>query len=140
MKLFENTNIPLLAKALGAYSLRHKVIASNVANINTVGYRRQQVSFEEQLTGMLQQSEPQLARTDTRHLSGLASPVEIGSPRMNEAVGETGEGDPYASGVNDVDIDAEMAELAQNQIRFKFAARLLSNAFQGIQKSIRGQL
>ena len=46
--------------------------------------------------------------------------------------------DPLASGVNNVDLDGEMAELAKNQIRYKFAARLIGDTFRGIQKSIRG--
>ena len=47
-------------------------------------------------------------------------------------------GDPLASGVNNVDLDHEMTELAKNQIRFRFAARLMADTFRGIQKSIRG--
>jgi flagellar basal body rod protein FlgB len=39
-----------------------------------------------------------------------------------------------------VDIDREMTELAKNQIQFKFASKLLSQAFQAIEKSIRGQV
>jgi len=46
--------------------------------------------------------------------------------------------DQLKSGINDVDVDSEMAELAKNQIRFKYASRLLSDSFRGIQKSIRG--
>jgi flagellar basal body rod protein FlgB len=45
-----------------------------------------------------------------------------------------------ASGFNDVDIDHEMAELAKNQIRFKFGARIMGEMFKGIQKAIRGTL
>jgi flagellar basal body rod protein FlgB len=33
-----------------------------------------------------------------------------------------------------------MAELAKNQIRFKFSSRLLGDAFKGMQKAIRGTL
>jgi flagellar basal body rod protein FlgB len=47
-------------------------------------------------------------------------------------------GQGIASGVNGVDIETEMAELAKNQIRFKYAAKLLGEQFRGIQKSIRG--
>jgi flagellar basal body rod protein FlgB len=46
---------------------------------------------------------------------------------------------PNRSGVNDVDIDNEMAELAKDQIQFRFAARMITDVFRGIQKSIRGQ-
>jgi flagellar basal body rod protein FlgB len=49
-------------------------------------------------------------------------------------------GDPLASGINSVDIDQEMAELAKNQIRYKFSARLIGEAFRALQMSIRGSL
>jgi flagellar basal body rod protein FlgB len=46
--------------------------------------------------------------------------------------------DDQTNGVNNVDLDNEMAELAKNQIRFKFSSRLIADAFRGIQRSIRG--
>ena len=40
--------------------------------------------------------------------------------------------------MNNVDLDQEMAELAKNQIRFRFSTRILGDSFRGLQKSIRG--
>jgi flagellar basal-body rod protein FlgB len=48
------------------------------------------------------------------------------------------QGDATASGMNNVDLDQEMAELAKNQIRFRFSTRILGDTFRGLQKSIRG--
>ena len=42
---------------------------------------------------------------------------------------------PYAQAA----IPETLAELAKDQIHFRFAARMISDAFKGIQKSIRGQ-
>jgi flagellar basal body rod protein FlgB len=47
-------------------------------------------------------------------------------------------GESTDNGANNVNIDHEMAELAKNQIRFKFASKLLGDSFRGLQKSIRG--
>lgn len=137
--LFDKTKIPLLSKALGAYSLRHKVIASNIANIGTVGYRSQSVTFEEELAGAMQGSSLSGTQTDPRHIPIATRALSQVVPRVVESNNLASE-DPMASGVNNVDIDYEMAELAKNQIRFKLAARLLADTFKGIQKSIRGQL
>lgn len=49
----------LLARLVDASSLRHRVIAQNVANVNTPGYHRRDVSFE----GALARELPQSART-----------------------------------------------------------------------------
>jgi flagellar basal-body rod protein FlgB len=140
MKMFEDTKIPILSKALSAYTMRHKAISSNIANITTVGYHTQSVSFEDRLSGAMTGQQVVGATTNPEHLPVGSSQIQNTSPSIVESdlAGE-GETDPTASGLNDVDIDREMTELAKNQLRFKFASRLLSESFRGLQKSIRGQ-
>ena len=138
MKIFEDTKIPLLAKALDAYSLRHKAIASNIANIGTEGYQTQSVSFEDQLSGVLSGSLAETAVTDPHHLKSDPVRLNQASPTISDN-SLNGDADPLASGLNDVDIDKEMTELAKNQLRFKFASKLLGESFRALQKSIRGQ-
>jgi len=133
MKLFESTRIPFLGKALDAYSLRNRVIAGNIANVETPGFVAKQVTFEEQLAGAMNGTSLAMAQTNERHLG----PSAPGLPDAS-IVTPSPAGDPLASGVNGVDIETEMAELAKNQLRFKYAAKLLGEQFRGIQKSIRG--
>lgn len=140
MKIFDNTKIPVLSKALNAYALRHKAISSNIANIATVGYRTQSVSFEEQLTGVITSSQVETATTNPNHMRASVAQIDQASPVLIDATRDGDiDVDPTASGVNDVDIDREMTELAKNQLRFKFASRLLGDSFRSLQKSIRGQ-
>ena len=140
MKMFDDTNIPLLSKALSAYTLRHKAISSNIANITTVGYHSQNVSFEDQLNGALSGQQLTGTTTNPDHLPVGASNFQNSSPSIVETgLDGSEEVDPTASGINDVDIDREMTELAKNQLRFKFASKLLGESFRGLQKSIRGQ-
>jgi flagellar basal-body rod protein FlgB len=132
MKLFESTRIPFLGKALDAYALRHKVIAGNVANIETPGFVAKKVTFEEQLAGAMQGSVIPMAVTSERHMPGAGVQMpdaEIVTPR---------DADLLASGINGVDIDNEMAELAKNQIRYKFAAKMMGEQFRALQKAIKG--
>lgn len=139
MKLFESTKIPVLNRALEAYALRHKTIATNLANIATPGYRAKAVQFEEALAGAMQQGGMSGVRTSPNHLPVGGAEVAQSQPQVVEESDESGlAGDPMASGVNNVDLDHEMSELAKNQIRFRFSARLLAESFRGIQKSIRG--
>ncbi|MFA6540981.1 MAG: flagellar basal body rod protein FlgB [Bacteroidota bacterium] len=141
MNFLENTKIPILAKALDAYTLRHKVISSNIANIGTPGYRAKSVEFEDALHSAMSGQQIIGEVTNRSH-------IEIGIPTVgqsdminvvDENPGTLNEED-MKSGINDVDIDNEMAQLAKNQIRFKYASRLLSESFRGIQKSIKGTL
>lgn len=139
MKLFESTRIPALSRALDAYALRHRVIAENIANVETKGYRSKVVAFEKELAEAMGGSGVAGARTDPRHLplGGFSG----GGPAAHiEEADSPPDGGGPASGINQVDIDREMTELATNQVRFRFAARLLGETFRGIQKSIRGQV
>lgn len=143
MKLFDKTNIPLLEKALDVYSLRSRVSALNIANINTPGYTAKRVAFEEEFSKALRQNQGNtgVEMTHKNHI-----PIQSGQPNgvrlrgIGEGQGRSTMPDEAASGVNNVDIDQEMAELAKNQIRFKFATQMISGRFKGLQKSIRGQL
>jgi flagellar basal-body rod protein FlgB len=139
VKIFEKTRIPLLTNALKAYSMRHKVIASNIANVATPGYKAQRVSFEEKLAAARNEHILQGAQTHEKHFTLVRSAIGAATPHVVEAE-QTASADSFMSGVNSVDIDREMGELAENQFRYRFAARMLANTFQGIQKSIRGQL
>jgi flagellar basal-body rod protein FlgB len=139
LKLFDSTKVPVLSRALEAYALRHKTIASNLANITTGGYNAKVVKFEEQLAGALQQSELVGTRTHKDHMPiGEANILGVQPEIVEQSRANVPSGDQLASGTNNVDIDNEMAELAKNQIRFRYCARLLAETFKGIEKSIRG--
>lgn len=137
MRLFDGTKIPVLNRALDAYALRQRVIAENLANIATPGYKTRSVKFEEELSGALQTGVIPGMTTDPRHMPIGAETAGATTPTVQTSpVGE--QTDALASGVNNVDLDQEMAELAKTQLRFRFAARLIGDTFRGIQKSIRG--
>ena len=139
MTMFDETKVPLLTKALDVYSLRHKVISSNIANIGTPGYRSKSVEFEQQLASAMGTKQCSLASTNGRHLAGSLESISQAVPNVVESGSQVpGSEDPEASGVNDVDIDQQMTDLAKNQIQFKFATKLLSETFQDLEKSIRG--
>lgn len=139
VKLFDATKIPVLGRALDAYALRHKVIATNLANITTPGYQSRKVAFEEQLSGALGATALPGVTTHQHHMPIGRDPVVTVQPTVQQPDASANlQNDPMASGLNNVDLDNEMAELAKNQIRFKFSSRLLSETFRGLQKSIRG--
>jgi len=141
MKLFELTKIPLLSGAMDAYALRHKAIASNIANVGTPGYRPKSVRFEEELAEAARGVKGGMMTTNARHIGGAPSEGIPVAPSITEIPGRIERaGDSLESGINGVDLDQEMTELAKNQIRYKFSARILAETFRGLQKSIRGTL
>lgn len=139
MKLFDSTRIPILNRALDAYSTRQKVIASNIANIGTVGYRSKAVTFQTELQGAMEQPMVAPTRTNVKHLNAAGLAEDGESVQVVDAASAgLSPNEVTDNGASNVNIDHEMAELAKNQIRFKFASRLVAESFRGLQKSIRG--
>lgn len=122
----------LLGKMLDKAALTQRVISSNVANIGTPGYERLGVSFDESLRKAMHAVKTKLVRTDPRHL-----PVSDLAAKVKPEVVKVSDG--YFNGINNVNIDQEMTDLAKNQLDFDMAARLLNSRFTGLRTAIRGR-
>lgn len=97
----------VLDKALDASWTRNSVIANNIANVDTPGFKRQDVKFEEYLlneVGYTDDLDSEVARTDLDNLSAMTY-TDYGNVS-------------YRLDGNNVDIDTENAELAKNQIKY----------------------
>lgn len=97
-----------LKKGLDASSQRQSVISNNLANVNTAGYKRSYVTFEDNLKESMDNIE--MLKTDPRHINDGADYGAIqvktdSSSSMNE------DG-------NNVDVDTEMANEAQNTLKY----------------------
>jgi flagellar basal-body rod protein FlgB len=132
--IFDNFDIPLLSKSLDAGMLRSKAIANNIANVNTPGYQRVEVTFENELRAALDKSKLKGTRTDGKHLSIGGADISSVSPKIKKPV------DPsLPSGVNNVDIDMEMSKLAENQILYNFSAKFLTGKFKRLNAAIQAK-
>jgi flagellar basal-body rod protein FlgB len=106
-----------LKRGLDVSELRQRTSASNLANVSTAGYRAQRVEFESALRGA--ESTLAATRTDPRHLSTR------GSDAAARIVDD--ESTASANGVNNVDIENELAVLGWNRIRMQALTRFTSN-------------
>ena len=120
VNLFNNPVIVGLAKQLDSASLTQRVIANNVANVNTPGFKKSYVSFQDELRRALDTGAPALNTTNPRHIGGKADIDQV-SPRVVQESGTT-----MLYGQNNVDIDQEMVNLAANSITYDFSAATLS--------------
>jgi flagellar basal-body rod protein FlgB len=126
-RLFGDATFQATTHALDAATLRHEVIANNLANINTPGYKRQEVSFEDQLSAALAKGR---GLSDTE----AASAVAAVKPEVTTAASITMRADG-----NNVDPEAENVALATNELRFDMLAQQVSGYFSTLKSVINGK-
>ena len=95
----------LLDAALRAAQARQAAIANNIANLNTPGYRRSEVAFEDRLAEALDAGEGNLDQLQPQLVQPMTGPVN-------------------AQG-NDVNLDEEVGGLVRNTAMYKTYIRLL---------------
>lgn len=127
-KLLSSASMEVMQKGLDASALRQKVIANNLANVSTPGFKASEVSFEEELKIALAggQTKDSLAgvRTHAKHIPiGDPAGLEAG-PQVRELTGTT-----FRNDDNNVDIDREMAMLAKNSIVYNALAQKVAGDF-----------
>ncbi|KYD00001.1 flagellar basal body rod protein FlgB [Heyndrickxia sporothermodurans] len=128
MDLFSNT-FNTLERALDYSSLKQKVIANNIANVDTPNYKPKDVSFKQMLAKQLNQPFEAI-RTDSRHFEFQNT--------TNDSVISTQQNIEYNENGNGVDIDKEMSDLATNQIYYDALSNRISGKFSTLQTVIRG--
>lgn len=103
----------IIEMGLHADSVRRDVIADNIANADTPGFKRMDVSFEAQMNRALDsEQEPQFPNrmTDPRHISfNEVIDYQGVEPQLSVAYDQS-----YRNDENGVDIDKEMTLATQN--------------------------
>lgn len=109
--------VDLIDAGIKAETLRQKAIANNIANLETPGYRRIDVKFEELLAKCLRSSkEFDLSEVE----------AQIYQPKQT----------PVKSNGNDVNLEIEVGQMIKNTLRHKTYIRLLSKKYNQIELAI----
>ena len=109
--------VELLEAGIRAESLRQRAIANNVANLETPGYRRVDVKFEELLNKALVSS----GEVDLKEVE-----PQIYQPKQT----------PVKSNGNDVNLETEVGQMVKNTLRHKAYIRLLNKKYHQIELAI----
>ena len=119
--------INVLEKATDASWTRNALISNNIANVDTPGYKRKDVTFEAYLKRAVS--------------GGISLDDEIANADLSELTATTFVNDAnvdYRLDGNNVDIDTENAELAKNQIKYYTMIDSISQEFSRL-KSVMGK-
>lgn len=110
-----------LAAGLKAAGLRGRVIANNVANLTTPGFRRGEVRFEELLARALSSDR----RADPASLA-----AEVLQPKNT----------PINAAGSDVDLDIEVGEMVKNGAKTGVYLRTLAKVYRQMELAMRDSL
>ncbi|MCX6397848.1 MAG: flagellar basal body rod protein FlgB [Propionibacteriales bacterium] len=111
----------VLAAALDGVSLRQQVIADNLANVDTPGFRATSVDFESQLKAAI---------SDGSFDAG--TPVETGATT-------TPTDTPVGANGNNVDLRKEAMAAVQSQFQYQILTRAVTDKFNVIKTAVSGQ-
>jgi flagellar basal-body rod protein FlgB len=137
-RLLSTEMMDLVQRSLDAAALSHRVIADNIANVDTPGFKRSEVIFGEKLKQALDaraQEPEQLAamRTDSRHFAFGETP-DLASIQP-EAVRD--QNSSFRNDGNNVDVDRELSLLAQNTVWYNTLAQITQQQFTSLRSAIR---
>lgn len=125
-KSFDRINI--LNKALDGAWLKNSAIANNIANVNTPGYKRQTVQFEDLLRSELGKSKTiKMTKTNAMHMD----PNHTGAPRVQTITDSS-----YRADASNVDIDVENAEMAKNTIYYNALIDRVNGSYNRIKQAL----
>jgi flagellar basal-body rod protein FlgB len=131
--MFNSQIITALSKQLDATALNQRVIANNVANINTPGFKKSTVSFADQLKRAIGHKTPMLLTNNSRHIGGAISIQKVTPLTVQEKT------TTMVYNQNNVDIDEEMVNLAANTILNDFSTDALNGKFSSLGYVIKGR-
>ena len=116
-KLSFSKTFNLLEKAMSVSKQRHSLLTSNVANLDTPGFKAKDLDFKAAMTKALNAGQPMdLAKTTSGHMG--PAPGSLSDADVFEEEGEW-------NGYNWMNVDRVMTKLTENNLIYKTAAEAL---------------
>ncbi len=151
MKTIFGKTFDVIQKALELRSRRNALLASNIANVDTPGFREKDLDFNGLMEGYMKELEvrakagtravdekkafmpleqdgsmdPAPVVTDPRHMTGLPGEAPRGIVISRER------GVP-----NNVDLDGQMSKLSENNLQYQAAIQMLMKKFELLREAV----
>lgn len=125
-------SIAVLSQGLNLRTTRHQVLASNIANADTPGYKARDFQFETAMKNAMAgrtEGAVDVARTSSGHLAGLGGNGGAGSIGYRTVTQSSVDG-------NTVDMDVERAQIADNALQYQIIAQLVGDKFKGVRMAL----
>ncbi|MFN8634024.1 MAG: flagellar basal body rod protein FlgB [Chloroflexota bacterium] len=132
MQINDTKNDRVIQAALQGLTARQRAIADNVANVDTPQFKATHVSFEKSLQQALGADDQPLRMMKVQN--GVAGPDDASADlkptvTLDSSTGRRNDG-------NNVDIDGEMLELSDTNIRFNSLIQVMNSKMQILRYAI----
>ncbi len=107
-----------------------EVIAGNLANANTPGYKARAIDFKQAMASANQERQQSMVRTHEKHFAGQMQSqtnIQFRIPQQPD----TGDG-------NTVEVQAERNNFLENGMRYQAGVEFLNGKFKGMKKALSG--
>jgi flagellar basal-body rod protein FlgB len=124
-------SISVLSQGLNLRATRHQILASNIANADTPGYKARDFQFDAAMKNAMAGrpgSATEVARTSSAHLSGVggAGPVNMAFRTVNQSSVDG----------NTVDMDVERTQITDNALQYQILTQLIGDKFKGMRTAL----
>ena len=117
-------------QALQVRTDRMEVLAGNLANANTPGYKARDIDFQKAMKSAQQSRGQNLTRTHDNHIKGsMQRTGELDFRIPNQP--DTGDG-------NTVDVQVERNKFLDNGLRYQAGMEFLNGKIRGMKKALKG--
>lgn len=130
MKLFNNT-FDLIEKSMDLQFRRHTLLSGNVVNADTPNYRARDLDFANELQKAVDPKGGEL---------NLTNPLHMGMTEDNQAHAIIDNSGAMGSDGNNVDLDAQMARIADNSRGYSNATSWLGVQLRLLKTAARGRI
>ena len=107
-----------------------ELIAGNLANANTPGYKARDLDFQKVMKGAQYAQQHNLVRTNEKHLQGSMQGIDQVQYRIPDQP-DTGDG-------NTVDTQVERNTFLDNTLRYQAGVQFLDGKIKGMKKALSG--
>lgn len=110
---------------------RTELLADNIANADTPGYKARDLNFQAALANELGRQKGSISKTDQRHFD---IPTSLHNDVQYRMVDQTDTGDG-----NSVDVNKERNAFTENALQYQSSLQFLNSKINGLRKALGGQ-
>lgn len=118
--------------ALLLRSKRSEVLASNIANANTPGYKAQDFDFSRALQQAQSSQQSSMIKTHPNHYGTSSNSVDVSMQYIVPFQTGTGDG-------NTVDLPSMQTAFAKNAMEYQMSMRFLNSKIKGMMSALKGE-